>query len=140
MELNQGAPGQETATPAAQQRAESPRVAPVPVQTPRVQAPAESLVLPESRAESQAGSPSQVRLRIDELRLHGFAPSDRYSIADAVERELGRLLETEGLPPGFAGGIALDRIDAGSIQLAGASKPAEIGARIARAIYGGLRR
>jgi hypothetical protein len=85
-------------------------------------------------------TPSRVELRIDELRLHGFPVSDRYRIAEAVERELTRLMETEGLPSGMAEGMALDRIDAGSIQLSGAAKPADIGARIARAIYGGLRR
>lgn len=87
-----------------------------------------------------ATPPSRVRLTIDELNLHGFPVSDRYRIGEAVERELARLMETEGVPPGIAAGAALDRIDAGAIQLAGASKPAEVGARIARAIYGGLRR
>jgi len=41
--------------------------------------------------------PININLHIDELVLNGFSPFDRYVIGDAVQRELSRLLESEGL-------------------------------------------
>src|SRR3954464_11756015 len=47
---------------------------------------------------SAIDSKPSVELHIDELMLHGFASSERYAIGDAVERELARLFEKQGVP------------------------------------------
>jgi hypothetical protein len=39
-----------------------------------------------------------IELTVEELVLHGFAAGDRYAIAEAVERELTRLLGGQGVP------------------------------------------
>ena len=79
-----------------------------------------------------------VRLRIEELVLDGFAPGDRYRIGEAVERELTRLLAERGVPGGLAAGGEAPRLDAGWFDLAPGSGPEAIGTGVAAAVYGGL--
>ncbi len=79
-------------------------------------------------------------LRIDELVLHGVALGDRYRVADALQRELTRLLEERGVPPPLLEGRAIERLDLGSIEVAPGAGPAAIGEQVARVIYGGLSR
>jgi len=79
-----------------------------------------------------------VRLRIEELVLDGFAPGDRDRIGEAVERELGRLLAERGVPGAVAAGGEAPRVDAGSFELAPEAGPEAIGSRVAAAVYGGL--
>ena len=89
-------------------------------------------------------NPQSVELHIDELVLHGFSPADRYPIADAIERELTRLFIQEGLPPSVAVEREVARVDGGAFRVAAGgtqeSRQESAGARVARAIYGGLRR
>jgi|GEM_PF-486372 len=79
-----------------------------------------------------------VELHIDELVLHGFAPGQRYAIGDAVERELARLFNERGLPPGTGEEIEIEEVDAGTIQLSAGGNDEATGRQLARAIYGGL--
>ncbi len=83
--------------------------------------------------------PPAIELRIEELVLHGFAPGDRHRIGEAVERELARLLVERGLPTGLARGADLSRHDGGSFAVAPGAGAEAIGARVARAVYGGLK-
>ena len=81
------------------------------------------------------GITGDLRLRIDELVLHGFAPQDRNRIRDALELELGRLLRERGVPDRLTDGASRPSLDAGQITLApGLGGPA-IGERIALALY-----
>jgi len=82
--------------------------------------------------------PREIHLHIDELTLHGFAPGDRYRIAEALSAELARIFTEQGLPPACAQSAAMQRIDAGSIQLARPAAGA-IGTQAAQAIYGGVK-
>ena len=79
-------------------------------------------------------------LRIGELVLHGVAGVDRYAVADAIERELGRLLGSgESWQALTAHGKPADgRIDAGRVSIAAGATPKTVGIQIARAIHGGL--
>jgi hypothetical protein len=79
----------------------------------------------------------KVTLQIDELVLDGFPAADRHRIADAVERELGRLLAERGLPQSWSSGGATDRVDAGEIAPAPDGR-ATTGHDIARALYRGF--
>jgi len=90
---------------------------------------------------------SNINLHIEELVLHGFAPGDRYAIADAVERELSHLLAQQpapftsaGIPPTWVRDLGNLRLDAGAFNVAHGSRAASIGAQIARAVHGGLTR
>jgi hypothetical protein len=88
---------------------------------------------------------SNIKLHIEELVLHGFAPGDRYSIADAVERELSQLLaqhftpfSSAGIPPTWVRDLGNVRLDAGAFNVAPDSRADAVGAQIAQAVHGGL--
>ena len=81
-----------------------------------------------------------IKLHIEELVLHGFAPGNRYRIAEAVERELARLFTEQGTPPSLTHGCQVDKLDGGAFDMAQGSKAEIIGAQVARAVYGGLSR
>lgn len=84
--------------------------------------------------------PANVELHIEELVLHGFSPADRYRIGEMVERELTRLFAEEGIPAALASGLETERLDAGAFQVAANSRAETIGAQVAEAVYGGLKR
>ena len=46
-----------------------------------------------------------IELHIEELVLHGFSPSDRYRIAEAIERELVQLFSRQSAPSALLGGL-----------------------------------
>jgi hypothetical protein len=79
--------------------------------------------------------PRRLELRIEELVLHGFAPGDRYRIAEAMERELTHLLSTQGMSPRFGSDGAVVRMDDGSFEMAPDSRPDTVGVQVAQAIY-----
>jgi hypothetical protein len=81
-----------------------------------------------------------VRLHIEELVLHGFAPGDRYAIAHALEQELSLLL-TNYLAEG--NDLARlnweqERVDAGAFQVEPRTLPDGIGTQVAQAVHGVL--
>ncbi len=84
--------------------------------------------------------PKNIELHIEELVLHGFAQGDRYRIAEAVEGELSRLFTEQGTPPSLAHGCQIDKLDSGAFEATPGSMPEAIGAKVARAVYGGLNR
>lgn len=82
--------------------------------------------------------PRNIELSIEELVLSGFAPENRYLIAEAVERELTRLLSEQGIPSNLTQMREVDRFDGGSFTVTSNTKPEAIGTQIAQRIYGGL--
>jgi hypothetical protein len=80
-----------------------------------------------------------VSVHIDELVLHGFARGDLHRIADAVERELARLMGEGGAPVSQTSRLALKRIDAGAFRVKAGSKAQTTGTQIAQAVYRSLR-
>ncbi len=84
--------------------------------------------------------PMDIEVHIEELVLHGFAPGDRYHIADAVERELARSFAQQGLSPSLRNGIEIARVDGGVFRVAGGAKAETVGSQVAQAVYGGLTR
>jgi len=81
-----------------------------------------------------------VEIRIKELILHGFAPGDRYAIAEAVEVELTRLVREGTLPARGQNELALQRIDGGAFQIKRDSRAENSGTQIARSVFRGLRK
>lgn len=79
-----------------------------------------------------------IHVTIGELVLHGFDPCDRHRIGAAVQAELGRrCAERFDAAPETAG---RDRIDAGTVTLAGGVRSPQTGAAIATAVHAGLLR
>jgi hypothetical protein len=77
-----------------------------------------------------------IRVHIEELVLHGFAPADRERIARAVQAELATRLLASGVSPALAG-APIDRIDAGAVRVAEpAAAGAPVGAVLANVLGG----
>jgi hypothetical protein len=83
--------------------------------------------------------PAKVELHIEQLILHGFAPGDRYRIADALERELASLLGT-GVPWSLTHSLDVERLDSGAFHTAPGAPGETIGGQVAQAVYRGLKR
>ncbi len=79
-------------------------------------------------------------MNIEELVLHGFSPGDRYQIGEAVERELARMLADRGVSESLERGGEVASVDGGAIEVATGSRAEAVGAQVAKAVYGGLRR
>ena len=71
--------------------------------------------------------PARVEVHIEELVLHGFAPGQRYRIAEALERELTRLLAERGLSPGRP------PVD-GAFEVRAGARPEVVGRQVAAAL------
>jgi hypothetical protein len=80
-----------------------------------------------------------VEVQIEELVLHGFAPSDRHAIAQAVQRELEQLIGQGQLPVSHGNPVALKQIDAGTFQVKAGSNAENNGAQIARSVFRSMR-
>ena len=80
-----------------------------------------------------------LELNIEELVLHGFSPSDQYSIEEAVERELTWLLADRGVSQSLERGREIANMDGGAFEVASGSRAQVVGAQVAKAVYGGLR-
>jgi len=83
-------------------------------------------------------NPRNIKLHIEELVLHGFEQGDRYRIAEAVECELAALFAEQGAPQSLNRGGEIEHLDGGAFEAARGSKPEAIGAKVARAVYGGM--
>ncbi len=81
---------------------------------------------------------NNIELHIEKLVLHGFSPSDRHRIGEAVELELTRLFTERDIPPSLAQGGEFARLDGGAFNIAPSSKAAAIGTRIAQSVYAGF--
>jgi hypothetical protein len=81
-----------------------------------------------------------VNLHIDRLILDGIDldPAQRPALQAAVEAELGRLLSEGGVGADFAGGGAVPSVKAGGFEMGGDGNPQQLGAQIARSVYGGI--
>lgn len=82
--------------------------------------------------------PQFVEVNIEELVLHGFAPSDGDRIAMAVQHELTRLFAEREPPSSMVQGGTIERLDGGQFKLTTDAKANTIGMHVARAVYGGL--
>jgi hypothetical protein len=90
------------------------------------------------RVESPVAGP--VRLHIEEVVLHGFNPRERYTIGDSVQQELTRLMTDRGVPSLLDAPRSAERLDPGTFHVTPNSRPPALGAQVARAVYGGLKR
>jgi hypothetical protein len=90
-----------------------------------------------------------IALHIEQLIVTGFEGIDRARLAEAVERELSRLLGEGSAGALFRGGgdaggagtgTGSPHLDAGSFVAAAGGSPEGIGAGIARALHAGLGR
>ena len=80
---------------------------------------------------------ARIEFIIDELVLHGFSPTERYAIGEALSLELQRLAVTSG-PGGLTSLKDASSLRASDLTLQPGAKPAALGAQIAGAVHGSL--
>jgi hypothetical protein len=78
-----------------------------------------------------------VEIHIEELILRGMPPGSKRGLAEAIEAEVRRLIEEGGLPPGLANVSGPLHLPGGTFEVDARSKPAAIGAEVARGLHGG---
>ena len=78
-----------------------------------------------------------IELHIGELVLHGFQPADRHRIGDAVQAELSRLVTERSIDVHAAARLSLS---AAPVHLPHNPPARTVGAHVARALFGVLRR
>jgi hypothetical protein len=84
---------------------------------------------------STFSSQRSIELHIEQLVLHGFPPSDRYAISDAVERQLAQLLGEQDVPSSLLSESATDEIRGATFNTPHNAKARAIGRQIAQAVY-----
>ena len=72
--------------------------------------------------------------------LDGFAPADRYLIAESFEGEVARLFAEQGVPTSLTRDFEVARLDCGTLNVAADLRVGEVGARAARSLYEGMSR
>lgn len=82
---------------------------------------------------------TRVEILIDDLVLHGFAPSDRDAIAAALSHELGRLIEASGSET-LAGLGDTASLRAADVTLQPDARAHLVGSQVARSVHGSLNR
>jgi hypothetical protein len=80
----------------------------------------------------------RIRLHVDRMSIEGLALNTAHGaqLQAAIEVELSRLLVTGGIHGELANGGSFDRLDGGRIQTSSGAAPRDLGAQIARAMYG----
>jgi hypothetical protein len=81
-----------------------------------------------------------INLHIERLVLDGLdiGPGQADRVKAATEAELSRLLSEGGLASSFQVTSAVPNVRADPIQVSSDTKPASLGRRISRAVYGGI--
>jgi hypothetical protein len=81
-----------------------------------------------------------IKVHIERLILDGLPIEARQGalVKQAVEAELTRLLEENGLSERLQAGGAMPSLGASSIQVNAEKNPAQIGQQIGQSVYGGI--
>lgn len=82
----------------------------------------------------------RIELEIEQLVLHGFPPTDRHRIGEAVRTELARQLAEHGAPKSLERGGRISQVDAGSFDVKPGSRADTVGVQVAQSVYRGLKR
>lgn len=77
----------------------------------------------------------QIELHIEELILRDLPFALRHQVAAAIEQELTRLLNEQGLPPSLKQGAIIPSLDIGPVRLGENTRADALGSQIARNVY-----
>ena len=80
-----------------------------------------------------------IELEIELLVLHGFSPTDRQRVGEAVRNELTRQLAEQGAPKSLERGGRISQLDAGSFDVTRGSTADTVGIQVAQSVYQGLK-
>jgi hypothetical protein len=79
-----------------------------------------------------------IDLRIDRLVLAGIPAGERFRIADAMNRELTRILSEQGFPFASHDSTVREHLDGGDISLERNGSSETLGNLVAQAVYRGI--
>ena len=82
--------------------------------------------------------PYNIELHIEELVLHGFSPTDRHAIGEALQRELTRMFAEQGVHSSLGRGFEAERLDGGTFHVKSGTRAQGIGRQVGQAVYSGL--
>lgn len=77
-----------------------------------------------------------LELHIEELVLYGLRSQQGHALAAALEQELLRLFEEEGLPPALQRGQDLPPIGALAVEFQPGAGPEMLGRQVAQSVFG----
>ena len=83
--------------------------------------------------------PKTINLNIDRIVLDGVAHLDHGQLSIAIERELHRLISTQGLHNSLYQSGAIDQISAKPIALNSPVREKNLGHKIANSVYRGMK-
>jgi hypothetical protein len=89
-------------------------------------------------ASGSTGLRGHVELHIETLVLEDVRSGDRHEVGAAIEQELGVLLTRDAVLSSVRQSATHARLDAGLITASATSRPADLGAAIARSVYRSL--
>lgn len=78
---------------------------------------------------------ANLEIQIDKLVLDGFAKKDGARIGKAIEDELMRLFQDQGIPEGLQQEETYDSVSANDFEYNAQDRPEQIGRTIAKSIY-----
>ena len=81
-----------------------------------------------------------VEMKIEQMILEGFSPSDRYRIGDSVQNELERIFNEQGVSWTINKSIELETLDGGEFATTHATRAASVGNQLAQSVYQGISR
>ena len=81
-----------------------------------------------------------INLRIDKIVLDGIGQLNRGQLALALEKELHRLISSQGLHGSFNQSGSIKQITAKPISLPGQIREKSLGNKIANSVYRGMKR
>lgn len=81
-----------------------------------------------------------VEMKIEQMILEGFSPSDRYRIGDAVQSELQQIFTEQGVPPTINNSIEFASLDGGEFATTHATRAESVGNQLAQSVYQGISR
>ena len=81
-----------------------------------------------------------VEMKIEQMILEGFSPSDRYRIGDSVQNELERIFNEQGVSWTINKSIGLETLDGGEFAITHATRAASVGNQLAQSVYKGIGR
>lgn len=81
-----------------------------------------------------------VEMKIEQMILEGFSPSDRYRIGDSVQNELEHMLTDQRVSWTINKSIELETLDGGEFATTHATRAASVGNQLAQSVYQGISR
>jgi hypothetical protein len=81
-----------------------------------------------------------VVMKIEQMILEGFGPSDRYRIGDSVQNELERIFTEQGVSWTINKSIEIETLDGGEFATTRPIRARSVGNQLAQSVYQGITR